>query len=70
MEKREYMGLESRMINNISFAEKITRWPWIQDKRVKKRFLKKEELELINKNLVCLICGKVHEGTCPEKSKR
>ncbi|WP_369017284.1 hypothetical protein QBE54_05920 [Thermatribacter velox] len=68
MEKREYAGLEGSMIENIPFAEKIARWPWIQDKRVKKRFLKEEELKLLDKNLTCLLCGQVHEGDCPQKS--
>lgn len=70
MEKREYSSLESSMINNIPFEEKLSRWPWIQDKRVKKRFLKEEELKFLEQNLVCLICGKIHQGACPKETEQ
>ncbi|WP_438315208.1 hypothetical protein ACP6EK_08275 [Candidatus Caldatribacterium sp. SIUC1] len=65
MEARgEYRDKGMEEVCRTPFAERIARWPWILDKRVRNRYLTKDEEEAYLAQLVCLKCGKPCGGSC------
>ncbi|MCS7242268.1 MAG: hypothetical protein N2205_00125 [Candidatus Caldatribacterium sp.] len=60
----EYQDKGMQAVYDIPFAERISRWPWILDKRVRRRYLTKDEEREYLEQLVCLKCGKACRGAC------
>lgn len=60
----EYRDKGMQAVYDTPFAERVARWPWILDKRVRRRYLTKEEENTYLAQLVCLKCGQTCGGTC------
>ncbi len=64
--KEEYRDKGIQEVYDTPYEEKLKKWPWIRDKRIKGRFLHPEEENKIVDELVCLRCGKKCKGECQE----
>ncbi|MEN3183710.1 MAG: hypothetical protein ABDK93_01775 [Atribacterota bacterium] len=62
----EYRDKGMQAVYDTPFPERVSRWPWILDKRIRRRYLTRDEEALYLAQLVCLKCGKACNGTCDE----
>lgn len=60
----EYRDKGMQEVYEMPFEERVVQWPWIMDKRIRRRYITKEEEEAYMAELMCLKCGKPCGGTC------
>jgi len=64
IEREKYRDKGIQEVYNAPYEEKLKKLPWIQDKRVRGRYLNPEEESKILDDLICLKCGEKCRGKC------
>ncbi len=67
IKREKYRDKGIQEVYNTPYEKKLKKLPWIQDKRVRERYLRPEEENKILDDLVCLKCGEKCGGNCEDR---